>query len=116
MHASVGDRLIVHSTHVDGPVRDGEILEVHGPDGEPPYVVRWSDNGHEGLICPGPDASVHHFGLESDAGDAGTRASRRRSRSGPTPASVRDLRPRPEHRRTLPPSVTGEGVFRQATE
>ena len=25
MHAGVGDRLIVHSTHVDGPVRDGEI-------------------------------------------------------------------------------------------
>ena len=70
MHATVGDRLIVHSTHVDGPVRDGEILEVHGHDGEPPYVVRWSDNGHKGLIFPGPDASVHHFGRESEADDA----------------------------------------------
>ena len=61
MFATVGDRLVVHSTHVDGPVRDGEILEVHGPAGSPPYVVRWSDNGHESLVFPGPDASVTHF-------------------------------------------------------
>jgi hypothetical protein len=51
--------LVLHATHVDGPVRDGEVLEVRGPDGDPPYLVRWSD-GHEGLVFPGPDASVHH--------------------------------------------------------
>jgi hypothetical protein len=62
MFATVGDRLVVHSLHVDGPVRDGEILEVHGPQGEPPYVVRWSDTGHEALVFPGPDATVEHFG------------------------------------------------------
>lgn len=39
------------------PRREGEILEVHGQDGGPPYVVRWSD-GHEGLMFPGPDAHV----------------------------------------------------------
>lgn len=39
------------------PRREGEILEVHGQDGAPPYVVRWSD-GHEGLMFPGPDAHV----------------------------------------------------------
>ena len=61
MYASVGDRLVVKSTHVDEPVRDGEILEVHGPDGGPPYLVRWSDTGHEGLVFPGPDAEVQHF-------------------------------------------------------
>ena len=61
MQASVGDRLVVHSTHVDGPVRDGEILEVHGHDGLPPYVVRWSDDGHTTLVFPGADASVQHF-------------------------------------------------------
>lgn len=60
MHATVGDRLIVHGTHVDDPVKDGEILEVRGKDGEPPYVVRWGD-GHEGLVFPGPDATVQHF-------------------------------------------------------
>ncbi len=58
MHASVGDRLVVRSQHLDGPVRDGEIIEVRGPDGSPPFVVRWDDSGHESLVFPGPDAFV----------------------------------------------------------
>ncbi len=60
MFAQVGDRLVVHSTHVGGPTRDGEIVEVTREDGTPPYVVRWSDSGHESLVYPGPDAEVHH--------------------------------------------------------
>jgi hypothetical protein len=59
MKAAVGDRLVVNATHVDGPVRDGEVIEVRGEQGDPPYVVRWSD-GHEGLYFPGPDAAVRH--------------------------------------------------------
>lgn len=58
MHAAVGDRLVVRSQHLDGPVRDGEIIEVRGPDGSPPFVVRWDDSGHESLVFPGPDAFV----------------------------------------------------------
>jgi Domain of unknown function (DUF1918) len=61
MHAAKGDRLIVHSQHVDGPVRDAEILEVRGADGAPPFLVRWSDSGHESLFFPGADATVEHF-------------------------------------------------------
>lgn len=61
MFASVGDRLVVHSRYLDGPVRDGEILGIVHPDGTPPYLVRWSDTGHEGLVYPGPDAEVQHF-------------------------------------------------------
>lgn len=61
MYAAVGDRLVVRSVHLDGPVRDAEILEVRGRGGEPPYRVRWSDTGHESLVFPGPDASVEHF-------------------------------------------------------
>ena len=30
---------------------------MHGADGAPPYVVRWSD-GHEGLMFPGADAHI----------------------------------------------------------
>ncbi|HEY7042108.1 MAG TPA: DUF1918 domain-containing protein [Nocardioidaceae bacterium] len=60
MFAAVGDRLTVHSQHLDGVVRDGEIIEVHGDQGQPPYLVRWSDDGHEALVFPGPDASVEH--------------------------------------------------------
>lgn len=61
MFAAVGDRLVVRAGHVDGVDRDAEILEVHGADGAPPYVVRWSDSGHESLVFPGPDAYIQHF-------------------------------------------------------
>jgi hypothetical protein len=57
MQATVGDRLVVESSKVGSPRREGEIIEVRGPDGGPPYVVRWND-GHEGLSYPGPDAHV----------------------------------------------------------
>jgi hypothetical protein len=58
MIAAVGDRLLVHNAHVGESSRDGEIVEVKGDDGAPPYVVRWSDDGHESLVFPGPDAEV----------------------------------------------------------
>ena len=61
LQAAAGDRLIVRRVHVGEPVRDGEILEVRGADGTPPFLVRWSDNGHEALVFPGPDAHVQHF-------------------------------------------------------
>ena len=60
MHATVGDRLVIRSTHVGETVREGVILEVHGENGGPPYLVRWEDNGHESLTFPGPDAYVQH--------------------------------------------------------
>jgi hypothetical protein len=59
VQATVGDRIVVNATHVDGPQRSGEIIEVRGANGAPPYQVRWSD-GHEGLVFPGPDATVQH--------------------------------------------------------
>lgn len=55
MRARVGDRIILAAEHIDEATRDGEILEIRGADGAPPYVVRWS-NGHTGLIYPGPGA------------------------------------------------------------
>jgi hypothetical protein len=61
MKASVGDRLVIKGHHVGDPDRDAEILEVHGTEGAPPRLVRWSDDGHEGLFFPGPDAMVEHF-------------------------------------------------------
>ena len=58
MKAQVGDRVVVHGAHVADHVRSGDILEVHGADGAPPYLVKWSDDGHESLVFPGPDMSV----------------------------------------------------------
>jgi hypothetical protein len=58
MKASVGEHLVVHRRSEGQPDRDGEIVEVRGESGEPPYLVRWSDDGHESLVYPGPGATV----------------------------------------------------------
>lgn len=58
MKAKVGDKLVVVSAHLDKPPMQGEILEVHGADGHPPFLVRWEDTGHEALVFPGSDAHV----------------------------------------------------------
>jgi hypothetical protein len=31
-----------------------------GERGTPPYLVRWLDDGHEGLFFPGPGAALRH--------------------------------------------------------
>lgn len=61
LRADVGDRLIVRHHHLGERDRDAEILEVLGPDGQPPYRVRWSDDGHESILRPGTDVVVEHF-------------------------------------------------------
>jgi hypothetical protein len=61
MEARVGDRLVIKGHTLGEPDRDGEILEVHGADGTAPYLVQWSDDGHVGLVFPGPDAQVDHL-------------------------------------------------------
>ena len=64
MHANVGDRIVIKAHHIGEPDHDCEVLEVRGRDGDPPYVVRWADDGHETFFFPGPDAAVvaydHH--------------------------------------------------------
>lgn len=60
MHASVGDEVVVHGRTVGSHDRKGEILEVHGPDGTEPFLVRF-DDGHEALVYPGPDMSLVHY-------------------------------------------------------
>jgi hypothetical protein len=61
MRAAVGDRIVIKGHRVGEPDRDAEILEVEDPQGAPPYRVRWSDDGHEGLFFPGSDAVVEHI-------------------------------------------------------
>ena len=49
----------------------GEIIEVKGPGGTPPYLVRF-DDGHQGLVFPGPDAVVEpRAGAEGAVGAPG---------------------------------------------
>jgi hypothetical protein len=61
MHASKGDRIIVHGHRTGEPSRECDVLEVHGDDGTAPFVVRWTDTGQEGIFFPGPDATVEHY-------------------------------------------------------
>ena len=57
MQARVGDRLHMHSRTVDQPDRSGEVIEVRGAEGGPPYLVRFDDS-QERLVFPGPDCTV----------------------------------------------------------
>jgi hypothetical protein len=59
MQAVVGDRLHVHGHIVGQADQIGEIMEVRGAGGEPPYLVHFED-GHTGLVFPGPDAVIDH--------------------------------------------------------
>ena len=59
MRAVVGDHVTVPGRHVGEPERHGEVLEVRGADGGPPYVVRW-DDGHEAIVVPGAEMRFTH--------------------------------------------------------
>ncbi len=62
MRASVGDHLRVRGHQVGDPERVAEVMEIHGPDGAPPYVVRW-DDGHVSTFFPGSDVVVEHVAM-----------------------------------------------------
>jgi hypothetical protein len=59
MQAEVGDELVVRGRHTGDEDREGVIIEVHGENGGPPYLVRWED-GHESLFAPSSDTHVEH--------------------------------------------------------
>lgn len=62
MNAHKGDRLLMHGRIVGQHDRVGEIVEVIGSRGEPPYRVKFED-GHECVMSPGPDAVVRPHGV-----------------------------------------------------
>ncbi|MEV4416317.1 DUF1918 domain-containing protein [Catellatospora sp. NPDC049609] len=57
MQATEGDAITIHGKTVGARDQHGEIIKVRGPHGGPPYRVRFND-GHEGLVYPGPDAVI----------------------------------------------------------
>jgi hypothetical protein len=61
MRAQPGEQIRVRGHHHGEPDRCGLVVEVRGPDGTPPFVVRWDDAGHEVLFFPGPDAVIEHI-------------------------------------------------------
>jgi hypothetical protein len=58
MIAHVGDRITLEGTHFGDARRVGVVLAVARPDGNPPYQVRWLDDGRTTLIFPGAEAHV----------------------------------------------------------
>jgi hypothetical protein len=73
MQAAIGDRLHVHGNSVGQPDKTGDIVEVKGVAGAPPYLVRF-DDGHTGLVFPGPDAVVERGRRKAKVGADGAKA------------------------------------------
>jgi putative redox protein len=71
MRAAVGDRLLVPGHYEDQVRRHARILEVRGEAGSPPYLVRWIDDGHVGLLFPGPDAIIEAAHADAPVADGG---------------------------------------------
>jgi hypothetical protein len=61
MQAKPGDRIVIKGHRVGEPDRDCQVIEVRGPGGGSPYVVRWADSDHDTLFFPGSDASVQPY-------------------------------------------------------
>ena len=54
MHAEVGDRLLVGH----GSRRIGLVVGVPRPDGRPPYIIRWLNDGHIAMVFPDQYARI----------------------------------------------------------
>lgn len=59
MRAEVGDRICIPGRHVGDVTREGEVQELRGTQDAPLYLVRW-DDGHSGVVSPGPETRVLH--------------------------------------------------------
>jgi len=59
MRATQGDRIVIRGKTVETPDRHGEVIEVRGQDGGPPYLVRFDDR-HESVVYPGADFVIEH--------------------------------------------------------
>jgi hypothetical protein len=71
MRAQVGDRLLVgHGCH-----RLGLIIGVPRDDGQPPYVIKWQNDGHIAMVFPDQYSRVipagHPAGTALTPGAAG---------------------------------------------
>ena len=68
MRATVGERITIRGMTVGSTDRHGEILEVRGVNGDPPYLVRF-DDGHETLTYPGADFVIERLADAKKAAD-----------------------------------------------
>jgi len=65
MKAKAGDKFVIRGHAIGMKERHATIVEVRGADGAPPYIVHWdderSDEAHDHLFYPGPDADIEHI-------------------------------------------------------
>lgn len=66
MQAKVGDELTVKGLHQGDEERHGEIVDIIGMNGTPPYLVRWID-GYESIVFSSADAVVGHHAASKNA-------------------------------------------------
>jgi Domain of unknown function (DUF1918) len=92
MHATIGDQLHVHGNAVGHPDRTGEIVEVHGAAGAPPYLVRF-DDGHTRLCFPGPDAVIEPGKIRGRTAGA-SRSARTAAKPREAPAAKAESAPK----------------------
>ena len=59
MEATIGDQICIHGSIVGHPDKHGEIMEVRGTGGEPPYLVRLP-TGRRGSCSPAQTRSSFH--------------------------------------------------------
>jgi Domain of unknown function (DUF1918) len=74
MQAQIGDELTVKGHRQGDEERHGEIIEVHGEHGAPPYLVRWRD-GRTTFFFPSADVVIEHHPAGQSVGhvtDAGS--------------------------------------------
>jgi hypothetical protein len=69
MRAKVGDLLVVPGAEI----RTGLVIRVLGPDGTPPYVIKWQSDGHIAMVTPGEYSRIIPARRQDARGDvAGT--------------------------------------------
>lgn len=71
MRAHPGDRIVLAAPQTAGATREGVVRDVRGPNGEPPYLVEWSD-GHQGLFYPGAGALLSVATETPEVGSSGS--------------------------------------------
>lgn len=59
LHIGQERREVVHVRRQVMGERNGLIIEVHGQDGAPPFLVRWRD-GKESIFFPSSDTVIEH--------------------------------------------------------
>jgi hypothetical protein len=73
MKAKVGDGLTVKGLRQGDEDRHGTVIEVHGENGSPPYLVRWTDN-HQSVFFPSSGTVVEHHPAAGPVRPGGRRA------------------------------------------